>query len=414
MAKAQDYWDRHLAKKDPDTVRGYRNHFDRFLERTGLSAEELYEMQRRAEAAEDPRDTGEVADLAVRHIKWMDAEGYKAGTIGNFVTTINVFFKINKCDGFEIPKEDIPFADHDGQHVITKAQIRKAWDRTAEEFKLRNRAMTMLGKDIGLRIGDIAEITVREYLEAEDLTGVKFPVEDNGREIMVRGDGFKRWVKPIVTKKRKRYAYPHIGSEAIEAIDAYIDERRHRSGKSYPVTHGGRTEMRVYPVFDLDQKLFLGRGGRPLSKEALGQQFERLCEGFAKISAHSLRKFHRTMLEGAGMPEAWVKKLQGKAASVYSQPEKTGHLTGKYIQCYHALRAFYKDEEEVSNLQEKVMELEERLAEATRNDVQQQVADQQRMIEDMQKTLEAINRRDQRFIAKEKALDRLIESSKEP
>ncbi|GAH99941.1 unnamed protein product, partial [marine sediment metagenome] len=69
-----------------------------------------------------------------------------------------------------------------------------------------------------------------------------------------------------------------------------------------------------------------------------GQQFERLCADFAKISAHSFRKFHRSMLEGAGMPEAWVKKLQGKAASVYSQPEKTGHFTGKYIQWYHALR----------------------------------------------------------------------------
>jgi len=394
MAKAQAYWDRHLDRKDPDTSRGYRNHFDRFLERIGLTAEELYEMQKKAEAAEDPRDTGEVANLAVQHIKWMEAEGYKAGTIGNFVTTINVFFIVNKCDGFEIPKEEIPFADHDGQHVITKSQLRRAWDRTGEEFKMRNRAMIMVAKDIGLRIGDIAEITVREYLEAEDLTGQKFPVEDNGREIFFRGDGFKRWVKPIVTKKANRNAYTHIGPEAIEAVDAYIEERRHRSGERYPIIHGGRTEMRAYPVFDVDQKLFLGRGGHPLSKEALGQQFERLCEGFVKISAHSFRKYHTTMLEGAGMPEAWVKKLQGKAASVYSQPEKTGHLTGKYIQCYHALRAFYKDEEEVSNLQEKVMELEERLAKASRNDVQQQVADQQRIIEDMQKSLEAINRRD--------------------
>ncbi|GAH99947.1 unnamed protein product, partial [marine sediment metagenome] len=68
--------------------------------------------------------------------------------------------------------------------------------------------------------------------------------------------------------------------------------------------------------------------------------------------------------------------------------------TGKYIQCYHALRVFYKDDEEVNALQEKVMELEEKLAEASRNDVQHQVAEQQLIIEDMQKALEAINRRD--------------------
>lgn len=391
---AQEYWERHLNKKDPDTSKGYRNHFDRFLERTGLSAEALYEMQKRAEAAEDPRENGDVADLVVEHMKWLEAEGLKAGTIKNFVTAMNVFFSVNKCDGFEISKEDIPFADHDGQHVITKAQLRKVWDRTSEEFKIRNRAMIMLAKDIGLRIGDVAEITVREYLEAEDLAGQKFPVEDNGREIMFRGDGFKRWVKPIVTRKMKRNAYTHIGPESVEAVDAYIEERQIRSGKKYPVTHQSRTEMRNYPIYDVDQKLFLGRNGRPLSKEALGQQFERMCVDYAKISAHSFRKFHRTMLEGAGMPEAWVKKLQGKAASVYSQPEKTGHLTGKYIQCYHALRAFYKDDQEVNNLQEKVMELEEKLTEASRNDVQQRVAEQQRIIEDMQKSLEAINRRD--------------------
>ena len=394
MAKAQTYWDRHLDRKDPETARSYRNHFDRFLERTGLSAEELYEMQRSAEEAEDPRDADEVVDIAVRHIKWMEAEGYKGGTIGNFVTTMNMFFKANKCDGFEIPKEDVPFADHDGQNVITKAQIRTVWDRTGEEFKLRNRGMTMIAKDIGLRIGDVAEITVREYMEAEDLTGQRFPVEVNGREIMVRGDGFKRWMRPIVTRKRRRNAYPHLGPESIEAVDAYIEERQRRSGERYPVTHGGRTEMRLYPVFELDQKLFLGRGGRALSKEAMGQQFERLCDGYAKISAHSFRKYHTTMLEGAGMPQAWVKKLQGKATSVYSQPEKTGHLTGKYIHCYNALKVFYKDDEEVNALQDKVMELEERLAEATRNDVQRQVAEQQSMIEDMQRSLEAINRRD--------------------
>lgn len=402
MAKAQEYWDRHLSKKEPDTQRGYRDQFKRFLERTGLSAEELYEMQKRSEAAEDPRDTGEVVDLVIQHIKWMETEGLKAGTIKNFVITMNMFFKVNKCDGFEVPKEDVPFADPDGQYVITKAQLRKVWDSTAKEFKLRNRAMIMLAKDIGLRIGDIAEITVREYLEAEDLTGEKFPVEDNGREIMVRGDGFKRWVKPIVTRKMRRNAYPHIGPESIEAVDAYIEERQTRSGKKYPVTHGWKTVMRVFPVFDVDQKLFLGRSGRPLSKDALGTQVKRLCDGLAKISAHSFRKYHRTMLEGAGMPEGWVKKLQGKAASVYSQPEKTGHLTGKYIQCYHALKAFYKDDQEVNNLQEKVMELEEKLADATRNDVQQQVADQQRIIEDMQKSLEAINRRDAERIEWEK------------
>ena len=49
MANALSYWKRHLEKKAPDTSKGYRNHLNGFLEKTGLTTEDLYEMQKRAE-----------------------------------------------------------------------------------------------------------------------------------------------------------------------------------------------------------------------------------------------------------------------------------------------------------------------------------------------------------------------------
>ena len=40
------------------------------------------------------------------------------------------------------------------------------------------------------------------------------------------------------------------------------------------------------------------------------------------------------------MPEQWIKKLQGKAADVYSKPEESGKLTEAYVEAYDSLRVF--------------------------------------------------------------------------
>jgi len=88
--------------------------------------------------------------------------------------------------------------------------------------------------------------------------------------------------------------------------------------------------------------LFIDRTWKRITEKSLSRllKYIGMKTGSRKISGHSLRKFHRTRLEGAGMPEGWVKRLQGKKASVYSHPEETGELTEKYVDCYHALRIF--------------------------------------------------------------------------
>jgi len=69
-------------------------------------------MQREVESAEDPREADVVVDVAVEHIRWMEKQGLKAGTIRNFVTAINTFMGVNKLKGFKIYKDDILVADH--------------------------------------------------------------------------------------------------------------------------------------------------------------------------------------------------------------------------------------------------------------------------------------------------------------
>ena len=68
--------------------------------------------------------------------------------------------------------------------------------------------------------------------------------------------------------------------------------------------------------------------------------------------------------------------------------EKTGHLTGKYIQCYKALRVFVTSEEEVKKLQRRVWELEEKLAQAPSLDPNRRLQEQQETIMRMQQALE--------------------------
>lgn len=323
MATAESYWDKYLANKMPDTARGYRTKFDAFLKFTGLTHEKVFEMQKLAGVAEDPREGDLVVDLTLSFIKHLTEAGYAAGTIAGHVSVIKMFMESNKITSFLMPRDAVPYVDADGSHVITKDQFLLAWDSVSQEFKFRNRAILAFLKDSGLRIGDVSRITIRDYMALEDI-----------------GDGFKKCGVALMTRKRKRLAYLHLGPEATEAIEKYLEHRKNSSGKEYTIKNLGRIETRTYPVYDEGQAIFLGRGGKAMSVDSLGQVLSRILRPFRKVTAHSLRKFHTTNLQGAGMPEGWVKKLQGKAASVYNQPEKNGKLTAKYIECYDALRAF--------------------------------------------------------------------------
>ncbi len=341
MASAESYWEKFLARKAVATARGYRNRVNAFLEYAGVTHEGLYDLQRAAERAEDPREGDVVVDLAVSFFKHLTAEGYSPGTVSGHSSAIKMFMVSNKCNGFKIPREDVPYVDADGSHVITVEQYEGAWDSVSQEFKFRNRALLSFLKEAGIRTGDASRFTVRDYLDLEDI-----------------GDGFKACSSATLTSKRKRMAYIHLGPEATAAIDLYLKHRREDAGKPYTIQNLGRIEDRVYPSFDEGQSLFLGRGGADMSVDSLGQVLSRIFKPFPKVTAHSLRKFHRTKLEGAGMADGWIKKLQGKAASVYSQPEKNGELTKKYRECYHALRVFGKEEEEITKLNDRLDKVE--------------------------------------------------------
>ena len=75
-----------------------------------------------------------------------------------------------------------------------------------------------------------------------------------------------------------------------------------------------------------------------------------------RVSAHSFRKFHKTALEGAGVPAEWVLLLEGKSASVYSRPQDGPELLEAYVNAYDSLRIHPHEKlgEEVKVLKERL------------------------------------------------------------
>ena len=93
--------------------------------------------------------------------------------------------------------------------------------------------------------------------------------------------------------------------------------------------------------------MFLDRKKKRLGAGSITMNIDRLSgyiDNGDKISPHSFRKTHRTLLE-ARMPESYVKKLQGKRTNTYIRPEETGELTRAYIDHYDALRVFREEQE---------------------------------------------------------------------
>ncbi len=225
--------------------------------------------------------------------------------------------------------------------VILIDEIRTLLEFVAGQFRIRNRAIIMMLKDTGLRRSDLSKMTVEDYLMARVIS-------------TERGD-FKVF-RPYPTTKTGEVAYVHIGPEAVEAVDKYLDGR-----SSGP--------------------LFLNRNGVQVyegNMTMMVKRFARHLDNPDNVSPHSFRKTHRTLLE-ARMPESYMKKLQGKSTDPYIHPEQTGELTEAYIKHYDAITVF-KEELELEALRTQVEESGESM-----NDLKFQNEFQRRELLDLRK-----------------------------
>ncbi len=330
MSKSMEVWDLELTSKAPSTQRDYRRYFDRFLQRWTIKPDELYERRLKDLGSKDTRDHKGIERMVKAQMAEMKRSGLSASTCRMLNKAVNSFFEAQGLD-LRVKAKDKPKGEAIGKRMITPEEIRTLWDNPGT-FRRRNRALMTFAKDSGLRVSDIAALTCKFYWEATQ--------KDN-----LDGESFKAF-RPFETVKEGIIAHIHIGPEAVEALDAYLEYRQERDGPLKP-----------------DSPLFaVGLSGQPSSlnldpirrytPDLLSQFFQRWrdrCGLSKEISAHSFRKYHLTMLQTGGVPDTWIAKLQGKSTKtsfgVYSRPEELpGELTRTYIRAYDKLRMFGKSD----------------------------------------------------------------------
>jgi len=327
---AETYFEKRLKTKRPATRTEYRRYLGKFLEWAELSHEGLYEMAKRARTVDDPREGDEVTDMVKAYLEVMEGKGYSNSTQNMFLKSLAFFMAANK----------LPFVLKDLRKRRISNGVRRATLEDAREMfmygmgttktKNRNRALMCFLLGSGFRVSDASNLNVEDYLRA--------------RSVEVDGRVFKVF-EPFKTQKTGDLAYPIIGSEAIDALDKYLGTRV--DGPLFLSDEGKRWSARAMSVHFIRQRKF-----------ALGDK--------SRVSAHSFRKAHRTLLEGAGMPSEWVKILQGKKSDVYSQPQDGPELLNAYARAYPALTLFglkESDHKEIQGLRDELKMLKVFLAE---------------------------------------------------
>lgn len=378
-SKAMRIWLSELNTKSSSTKEVYLIYFNTFMERWNIpNAEELYEMRRTDLESDDTRDHQRIERMVKTLMAEMRQSGKSASTCKQVGKSLSSFFDTQGMP-LTLKSKDLPKGASNGQRLALVQHIKDMWDYSPTETKLKTRAQLMFLKDSGLRISDLANLNMGDYIEAET--------------IEYRGQPYKKFW-PTETQKMAVTAFIHVGPETVEAVEEYLKERREE----------GQT-------MDPESPLFLNRFGERFSAPSIGMVFNRIGKRIGKkLSAHSLRKFHKTTLEGAGVAEQWIKKLQGKAADVYSRPEESGDLTEAYIKAYDALRVFdggvdaEKLEEQAEEI-EKLREVNEALRQKLEDQIEAQKLDQRSFIawqQKQEKELQDLKKQFMDYIKKQK------------
>ncbi len=313
----QEIWESELALKADGTQRKYLEKFNAFLVRWETTPEELYEARLSDLRSGDPLKFRRIEKMVETQMNEIVRGGLSASTAQQLKKAVSLFFEAVNMP-LKMKAKNMPNGDYLGQRMMRADQQRELIGALNRLNKNRNTAILTTLKDSGLRVSDVSALTLEAYNMAETVYN----------EI---GEPFKVF-DPEITKKCKVRAFIHLGPESIKAIDEYLEERKEK----------GRIEG--FP------SLFINRKNEAYAEGTMGRMIAHQCKArgkkFNKLSAHSFRKFHRTMLQKGRVPDSWIDKLQGKTVDTYSRPEEggapeeNGDLTQAYIDAYNHLRIF--------------------------------------------------------------------------
>lgn len=344
--EAVTVWLDNVASRAEKTKSSYAEYLRMFCDHTGLSLQEIYD-KRLSDIETGDRLQKRSIEREVKKLMALMQEGaYPWGkgpgldqpmapsTCRQIHKAVSSFFEIFEDREYElyIKKKDLPQGDSQGSAGVMASQILDMW-RLAGLAVLRNRASISFLKDAGIRISDLCRINVGDYREARDRTHVS----ESGEQFLV--------FDPIRTKKCGIIASIHVGPETVSDVDLYLSRERPGALDSDPLFAKWRPLVNgvTQEIDSEDPRMTKGAYSTMLSRMA-----KKLPKNGRKVSAHSLRKFHKTSLEYARLPDSWIKRLEGKKIDVYSRDSDVlpGELLKTYVKAYDILRIHTKPESE--------------------------------------------------------------------
>ena len=383
VGESYDYFKEELKKKAPNTRYEYTRHLCHYLVAMETDTEKLYAEVNDILKGSDRRKIKQFESKLNKYCtdfmlgkydlkgkKYEDGEigrQYKKNTVRNRSKALQFFFTANMLPykykmelGGEI-KDDIETREllkTEGKDALTLDEIRQYMELTGNP---RNHSIITMLKDTGLRVGDIAELRIKN---------VKEVIEDPSKEF----HAFE--ITPIKNLRNDDPlpANPVMGSDSCHYLRRWIDYARSKHGKHlelkdeayvYFKVKSGRartfpdgSDYSAYAMFEpLDNKVISGLFANIKRKNK--DKFR------TEISAHSFRKTHMTRLQAGGVPERWINIMHGRAGQgtqgIYSKPDYE-MLTSSYMNAYPFLsfnvsaQAFDKVMEDQENIKTQMEE----------------------------------------------------------
>lgn len=336
------------GKSTPKSYQAALNYFMSYHDIESLY--DLYTIQLEAQrrGAADPLSRYIVPDMirqAVNHR--VNVEG-KSGGYGKTIKSAVVKF-LQLC-GFEdfsakLPRGITKMNTNGGSDIVTPQQLSTVLGVAND---LQKKALVLVLKDSGLRIGDALALDVGDIIDAVD-TKRGFLYLDR------------------LTKKTGDRAQTVIGPEAIEGLRQWIRFRRDRGEQlSRDTPLFIKLRLKVGPKAKQDYEANLGvKSEARLPRRAASIQVSRLFSkaGFSKVTAHGLRKMHSTYLSVGEdrLSEPMIARLEGKTIHDSREPYKIyseAELVEAYTRNYHQIRVHKTESTRVQQLTERLQQLE--------------------------------------------------------
>jgi len=331
-------WEEELAAKALKTRSIYLRGLEMFLEWSEWDTEELIkthsdDIRASYPVGKTPKRVSTKIKAFMRHL--VDEKGKSGSHAKSAQSAITSLLSANGYEGFRMSRKNgtVSTKSRGGSRIVTPKQLKLVLSLHNDLMK---RAFLLVGKDSGLRLGDVISLNYGD---------------------IKRGLGTKFYYLDQVTEKSSSYAQPILGFEALDAIELWINLRRSRGEEL-------RDETPLFIPYRTDRvKAKTDAAGNIVEKSqtrwdttaasiVASRMFAKA--GIPKCTYHSLRKMHTTYLELGGLSEPFIATLQGRTLQDSRGPYKQYSeeiLISEYSKAYPSIQVTTSESKQVKEIQ---------------------------------------------------------------